>query len=597
MSSITNVAARKVAQFAKGRSTMFASRAQYPLAFASNQRTFESALSTTSTTLPLLSLYPTSSSIHSSSLHMVNPSRGGKHSTVSTAPNRKTSDPSISEKMKQQQQPIKPKPKKKKKGQQANTGRLRLLQPLQPSAEILSGATRSTFHAIKEDPKIPNVRLRKRKQGAQTIDLLSQKLCKPLKDTVQTYNRELKYMHPFEKVVMELTVRARQKKDGLTLSTLLEDIHEGRKELLALSKDWISKVKTAPTAREAYENMEEGKEVLGKVFLDLIEEPWGGVMELQKSLRNVPIVRLDCPAVVLVGAPNVGKSSIVRAISSGTPEVNNYPFTTRGMTLGHVQVFWESDQDVAAGKVAGVSIPTTQRLSQESLLRRGVKSKRMKEKEVIEEYARDKEVVSKEDDEGVEVMNDAAGSTVESGGDNDSTHSKPSKTPKQPAPKRTFPISQLCQIMDSPGVIVRSEGSMRNEMEELTLAAMAHLPTAVMYVMDLSGGAGDKCSSVEDQLILRREMRARFPRRPWIDVLAKVDLGIVDGARERVGQILEAEQKERGPDAAEQFFIELSVKDGQGVDELRQEVMRMLGEVRVVLDAMAAMDERSARAV
>lgn len=32
----------------------------------------------------------------------------------------------------------------------------------------------------------------------------------------------------------------------------------------------------------------------------------------------------------------MGKSSIIRAISTGTPEVNNYPFTTRGMTLGHV---------------------------------------------------------------------------------------------------------------------------------------------------------------------------------------------------------------------------------------------------------------------
>jgi len=127
----------------------------------------------------------------------------------------------------------------------------------------------------------------------------------------------------------------------------------------------------------------------------------------------------------------------------------------------------------------------------------------------------------------------------------------------------------------------------------VALAAMSHLPTAVMYVMDLSGGAGDKCSSVEDQLILRRELRARFPRRPWIDVVSKVDLGIVDGARERLVRILEAE----GRDQSDWHFIELSIKEGAGVEELRQEVMRMLGEVRVVLDAMAASDERSARAV
>ncbi|KAL3774323.1 hypothetical protein ACHAW5_009842 [Stephanodiscus triporus] len=405
-----------------------------------------------------------------------------------------------------------------------------------PASEILSRASRRSYRDVREDATIANAKRRTQKRGAQTIDLLSQGLCGPLRETVNTYERELRNMHPFEAVVMDLTVRARRKKDGLALDDLLAEIHDGRKELLRLSKDWIAKIKSSSSTKEAYDCTEEAKESIGRAFLDLIDGPWTGITELQRSLRNAPVVRLDCPAVVLVGAPNVGKSSIVRAISSGTPEVNNYPFTTRGVTLGHVRVFWESEREVALGNVAG--------------------------------------------------------------------------------------------IMDSPGVLRRDDGRSRNEMEELTLAAMAHLPTAVMYVMDLSGGAGDKCSSVEDQLVLRRELRARFPRRPWIDVVSKVDLGlvlrrelrarfprrpwidvvskvdlgVVDGARERLAQILEAEGRHGGgaaaaAAAADRHFIELSIKEGQGVEELRQEVMRMLGEVRVVLDAMAASDERSARAV
>jgi GTP1/Obg family GTP-binding protein len=323
------------------------------------------------------------------------------------------------------------------------------------------------------------------------------------------------------------------------------------------------------------------------------------VAELQKSLRNVPIVRLDCPAVVLVGAPNVGKSSIVRAISSGTPEVNNYPFTTRGMTLGHVQVFWESEADVSIGNVAGVSIPSEKDVVQEKLERRGIKTRRM-----VEEQMREELIAAEEEDGGRRdsvVANEVVTNVVDAGDGTGNLEIEATNTIESTISKRSFAVSQLCQIMDSPGLLRRDNTEIRNEMEELTLAAMSHLPTAVMYVMDLSGGAGDKCSSVEDQLILRREVRARFPRRPWIDVISKVDLGVVDGARERLIEIMEAERlekRQKGIDSGdndEHYFIELSIKEGQGVEELRQEVMRMLGEVRVVLDAMAKMDERSAR--
>lgn len=39
--------------------------------------------------------------------------------------------------------------------------------------------------------------------------------------------------------------------------------------------------------------------------------------------------------VALIGAPNVGKSSLVTVLSSGKPEICNYPFTTRSVKMGH----------------------------------------------------------------------------------------------------------------------------------------------------------------------------------------------------------------------------------------------------------------------
>lgn len=54
------------------------------------------------------------------------------------------------------------------------------------------------------------------------------------------------------------------------------------------------------------------------------------------------------------------------------------------------------------------------------------------------------------------------------------------------------------QIMDTPGVLSRPDEK-RNEMEALTLASMQHLPTAVVFVMDLSGLSGSQ-SSLEKQV-------------------------------------------------------------------------------------------------
>lgn len=476
------------------------------------------------------------------------------------------------------------KPQKKKtttinSSNKANTGGIRNLPLVQPPNELHSRALRRVHNQIRDDTSIKNARARARKRGAETLDLLAKELCLPLRDVVDGYRRVIRKLHPFEGVVVDLTVRARAKKDGLTLDDVLTELHEARKEILQLSRDYIAQIKSQPTAREAFDTTALGVDALASTYLELASAPLEGLMSLQKGLRSVPAVRLDSPAVVLVGAPNVGKSSIVRSISSGTPEVNNYPFTTRGMTLGHVRVFWEEDDidgeedDIAeeetegkgkeggAGRVVGSSIPTPREVTRHEM--------------------------------SGYTNNNKSDASGKGGGSGKATlKGRRGEDEVSREDRQRYAFSQLCQIMDSPGLLNRKDGggdNNRNEMEALTLAAMAHLPTAVMYVMDLSGGAGDACSSVEDQLLLRREVRTRFPRRPWVDVVAKYDLGVVDGAEERLRELREAEGAAAPP------LIELSVKEGTGVEDLRREVMRMLGEVRVVLDAMAAIDGRSAR--
>jgi hypothetical protein len=152
--------------------------------------------------------------------------------------------------------------------------------------------------------------------------------------------------------------------------------------------------------KEAYECTKEAKESMGNAFIDLINGPWVGIMELQRSLRNASVVRLDFPAVVLVGAPNVRKSLIVRAISSSTPEVKNYPFMMLFVTLGHVHIFCESEQEVMSWNITGVSIPSKKQLIQERLVKgcKDRKKKKKKKKKKDDDNAREDK--SQLDDKG-----------------------------------------------------------------------------------------------------------------------------------------------------------------------------------------------------
>ena len=57
--------------------------------------------------------------------------------------------------------------------------------------------------------------------------------------------------------------------------------------------------------------------------------------EARDILRKLPSVDSAEPVIVVAGSPNVGKSALIGALSSGEPEVAAYPFTTKQLHLGH----------------------------------------------------------------------------------------------------------------------------------------------------------------------------------------------------------------------------------------------------------------------
>ncbi|KAF3796296.1 Nucleolar GTP-binding protein 1 [Nymphaea thermarum] len=260
-------------------------------------------------------------------------------------------------------------------------------------------------------------------------------------------------LHPYERSLIDLTLG-----DG-RYEEVLGSVDVLRKKINSVGKSQASLCAHSMSKKEAVERLNEGIKKLEEVFLhdgSAVDD----LLKIAKKLRAMPVVDPGTPTLCLVGAPNVGKSSLVRVLSSGKPEVCNYPFTTRGILMGHIVLNYER-----------------------------------------------------------------------------------------------------FQVTDTPGLLRRPHDE-RNNIEKLTLAVLSHLPTAILYVHDLSGECG---SSPSDQFVTYKEIRSRFQEQLWLDVISKCDLPLAQSTSDTDEGDEVARYKRFGPDGA----ICVSVKTEVGIPEVR----------------------------
>jgi len=56
----------------------------------------------------------------------------------------------------------------------------------------------------------------------------------------------------------------------------------------------------------------------------------------RKEFRKFPKIKTGMKTVCIAGYPNVGKSTLLRKLTTAKPEVNIYPFTTKGLMMGYI---------------------------------------------------------------------------------------------------------------------------------------------------------------------------------------------------------------------------------------------------------------------
>ena len=71
--------------------------------------------------------------------------------------------------------------------------------------------------------------------------------------------------------------------------------------------------------------------------MDQIEDDLRYIGDSRDQLKVLPDVKPDEPAIVVAGYPNVGKSSFVNRVTRASNQIAEYPFTTKGVQVGHFE--------------------------------------------------------------------------------------------------------------------------------------------------------------------------------------------------------------------------------------------------------------------
>lgn len=129
--------------------------------------------------------------------------------------------------------------------------------------------------------------------------------------------------------------------DVLFKEEALKEARENLKKCLyILTKIKDEYLKKIERIKDPRDGSKVRRESLGRLFsvirrkrkyLDMVVELW-------KYARKLPSIDFNEPIVVVAGPPNVGKSSLVNILSTAKSKVASYPFTTKEIHIGHMEV-------------------------------------------------------------------------------------------------------------------------------------------------------------------------------------------------------------------------------------------------------------------
>ncbi|MFX1539759.1 MAG: NOG1 family protein [Promethearchaeota archaeon] len=203
------------------------------------------------------------------------------------------------------------------------------LKYIQSSKELLDIAfARASKLTLPKSKKPTHIRVREREIAK--LKKVNEILTTRLEEVVKRFPN-FDEVHPFYRTLADTVITIDEIRQALASVTSAVRI------IRSIIKESMHKLRSIGTPNDARKLRSAAYGRISSI-INRLEPRLTLIRRAANEYRRFPSINLELPVIVVAGYPNVGKSSLVAILSSAKPEIAEYPFTTKKISVGHFPI-------------------------------------------------------------------------------------------------------------------------------------------------------------------------------------------------------------------------------------------------------------------